>query len=96
MSKIWIPIVYHNKVFDLRVFYTIYLFIFIYWARIKKNTFDRWFLEMRDQCKVERVYSFRQKIFGRKRKNYLFIYLLTKKRKRARSSRVARGVKKLA
>ena len=36
--------------------YNMFIYLFIYWARIKKNILDRWFLEMRDQCKVERVY----------------------------------------
>ena len=35
-----------------------FIYLFIYWARIKKNILDRWFLEMRDQCKVEREYTF--------------------------------------
>ena len=33
------------------------IYLFIYWARIKKDIHDRWCeKEMRDQCNVERVY----------------------------------------
>ena len=44
-------VVYFDQQIDL------FIYLFIYWARIKKDIHDRWCeKEMRDQCNVERVY----------------------------------------